>query len=65
MRMATTRKAMSIRLSDEAVEMLSALAASTKASKTAIIEAGIELQAKGSKEPTNAQLLAMLKARLK
>lgn len=59
------KAAMSVRLSDEALQMLDDLAEKTGATKTAIIEAGIELQARGGKEPTNAQLLALIKKRLK
>ncbi len=57
------RKTMSLRLSADEMKLLDRLAAK-HGDKTKAIVAGLKAL-DGSKEPTNAQLLAMLKARMK
>lgn len=57
------RKTMSLRLSAAEMDLLNKLA-KKHGDKTKAIVAGLQAL-DGAKEPTNAQLLAMLKARMK
>lgn len=59
----TVRKAMSIRLSEEEAALLSRTAKKRKTSKTAVIVAGL-LSLEDRREPSDDELLALLKARL-
>ena len=59
----TVRKAMSIRLSEEEAALLSRMAKKRKTSKTAVIVAGL-LSLEDRSEPSDDELLALLKARL-